>query len=129
MTSSAAAVSIDGTLNHWAGAIDELDYRVGRGLRRPDVNNRRQSLMKTSRLIVGLVAVGLLATACGDDDTASSNTAASGGTTAAAGTTAGAGTAATAAGGSAAAGAAGNDCKPVKPGVLSVVTSLPGPNF
>jgi polar amino acid transport system substrate-binding protein len=78
--------------------------------------------MKTSRLIVGLLAVGLFATACGDDDTpASSNTAAPGGTTAAGGTTAG--------GGSAAAGAAGNDCKPVKAGVLSVVTSLPGPNF
>ena len=59
-----------------------LDYRVGRGLRRPDVNNRRQSLMKTSRLIVGLVAVGLFATACGDDSTASSNTAASGDTAA-----------------------------------------------
>src|SRR4051794_16292463 len=78
--------------------------------------------MKTSRLIVGLMAVGLFATACGDDSTpAASNTAASGGTTASGGTAA--------TGGSAAAGAAGNDCKPVKAGVLSVVTSLPGPNF
>ena len=66
--------------------------------------------MKTSRMIVGLVAVGLLATACGDDSK-----------TPAAGTNA--------SGGTAAAGAAANDCKPVKPGVLSVVTSLPGPNF
>ena len=63
--------------------------------------------MKTSRMIVGLVAVGLLATACGSDSK-----------TPAAGTTAAGGTA-----------AAANDCKPVKPGVLSVVTSLPGPNF
>ena len=52
--------------------------------------------MKTTRLIVGLLAVGLFATACGSDSKSS--------------------------GGSAA-------CKPVKPGVLSVVTSLPGPNF
>jgi len=71
--------------------------------------------MKTSRLIVGLLAAGLLATACGDDSTPAAGTAASGGTTAA--------------GGSAAPAAGGNDCKPVKAGVLSVVTSLPGPNF
>src|SRR4051794_4210712 len=84
--------------------------------------------MKTSRLIVGLLAVGLFATACGDDSTpASSNTAASGGTTASGGTAAPGGTAAT--GGSAAPGAGGNDCKPVKAGVLSVVTNLPSPNF
>jgi polar amino acid transport system substrate-binding protein len=54
--------------------------------------------MKTSRLIAGLMAAGLLATACGSD----SKTPAASGT---------------------------NDCKPVKAGVLSVVTSLPGPNF
>jgi len=60
--------------------------------------------MKTPRLIAALIAVGLLATACGDDD----NEPAAGDTVAPAGT---------------------NDCKPVKPGVLSVVTSLPGPNF
>jgi polar amino acid transport system substrate-binding protein len=63
--------------------------------------------MKTTRLIVGLVAAALLATACGDDTK-----------TPAAGS---AGTAAPA--------AAGTDCKPVKAGELSVVTSLPGPNF
>jgi len=68
--------------------------------------------MKTSRLIVGLLAAGLLATACGDDSTPAAGSA---------------GTAAP--GGSAAPAAGGNDCKPVKAGVLSVVTSLPGPNF
>ena len=64
--------------------------------------------MKTSRMIVGLLAVGLLATACGDDTKAP-----------AAGNSTGSGAPA----------AATNDCKPVKAGVLSVVTSLPGPNF
>jgi polar amino acid transport system substrate-binding protein len=59
--------------------------------------------MKTTRLIAGLIAAGLLATACGDDDKEP-----------AAGATVAPG---------------GNDCKPVKAGVLSVVTSLPGPNF
>ncbi|HEY0521677.1 MAG TPA: hypothetical protein VGC84_19455, partial [Ilumatobacteraceae bacterium] len=65
--------------------------------------------MKRSRLIAGLMAAGLLVVACGDDTKtpAAGNTAAPGGSAA----------------------AAPNDCKPVKPGVLSVVTSLPGPNF
>ena len=68
--------------------------------------------MKTTRLIAGLMAAGLLAAACGSDSKAP-----------AAGNTAAPGvTAAPAAGGV-------TDCKPVKPGVLSVVTSLPGPNF
>ncbi|HEX2784228.1 MAG TPA: transporter substrate-binding domain-containing protein, partial [Ilumatobacteraceae bacterium] len=64
--------------------------------------------MKTTRLIAGLFAAGLLATACGDDKAAStpSATNAPGATTPTA-----------------------LDCKPVKAGVLSVVTSLPGPNF
>jgi polar amino acid transport system substrate-binding protein len=62
-------------------------------------------------MIVGLLAVGLLATACGSDKKATPATGSS------------------ATGGSGAPAAAGNDCKPVKPGVLSVVTSLPGPNF
>ena len=53
----------------------------------------------------------------------SSTTAASGGSS----TTAASGGATTVAGGTAAGGTV--DCKPVKPGVLSVVTSLPGPNF
>jgi polar amino acid transport system substrate-binding protein len=61
--------------------------------------------MKTTRLIAGLIAVGLLATSCGDDDKTP------------------------AAGDTAAPAAGGNDCKPVKAGVLSVVTNLPGPNF
>jgi len=61
--------------------------------------------MGPKRLLVGLAAVGLLLSACGDDDDNSAATTAAG-----------------------AAGATG-DCKPVKDGVLSVVTSLPGPNF
>jgi polar amino acid transport system substrate-binding protein len=66
--------------------------------------------MKTPRLIAGLIAVGLLATACGDDtkEPAAGDNVAPGATTAP---------------------AAANDCKPMKAGVLSVVTSLPGPNF
>ncbi len=55
------------------------------------------------------MAAGLIVAACGSDDTSSgSSTPAAGGSTPAAAT---------------------NDCKPVKAGVLSVVTSLPGPNF
>ena len=65
--------------------------------------------MKTTRLIAGLMAAGLLATACGSD----TKTPAAGGTAAPGGTAA----------------SAAQDCKPVKAGVLSVVTSLPGPNF
>ncbi len=65
--------------------------------------------MKTTRLIAGLMAAGLMVAACGDD----TKTPAAGGTAAPGGTTA----------------KAANDCKPVKAGVLSVVTSLPGPNF
>ena len=68
--------------------------------------------MKTTRLIVGLLAVGLLATACGDDN----NTPAAGSAPAESAAPSGSAAAAT-------------DCKPVKSGVLSVVTSLPGPNF
>ena len=74
--------------------------------------------MKTSRLLVGLTAFGLLATACGS----------SGGGTSSGGTTAPAGTSAPAAS-TPAAGGGTVDCKPVKAGTLSVVTSLPGPNF
>jgi polar amino acid transport system substrate-binding protein len=72
--------------------------------------------MKTTRLIAVLMAAGLIATACGDD----TKTPAAGGTAAPGGTTAPGATTAP---------PAGNDCKPIKPGVLSVVTSLPGPNF
>ncbi len=71
-----------------------------------DVNNRRNELMKKTRLIAGLIAAGLLATACGSSTKTASNTSPN--------TTPGATT---------------TDCKPVKAGVLSVVTSLPGPNF
>src|SRR6478672_13454861 len=53
MTSSASAVSMRrhpkppaattlGRLVPWTFAPGGLDYRVGRGLRRPDVNNRRE---------------------------------------------------------------------------------------
>ncbi|MEA3183595.1 MAG: polar amino acid transport system substrate-binding protein [Ilumatobacteraceae bacterium] len=68
--------------------------------------------MKTTRLIVGLLAVGLIATACGDNNKAAVATT-PGGVTTPGGTTA----------------APTTDCKPVKAGVLTVVTSLPGPNF
>jgi polar amino acid transport system substrate-binding protein len=76
--------------------------------------------MKTTRLIAGLLVAGLLATACGDDD----NEPASGGTVAPGATGAPSATEAPSA-----SAAPATDCKPVKPGVLSVVTSLPGPNF
>jgi polar amino acid transport system substrate-binding protein len=59
--------------------------------------------MRSKQLFVGLAAIGLLVSACGDDAKESSTT-----TPTAAGSV---------------------DCKPVKAGVLSVVTSLPGPNF
>ena len=59
--------------------------------------------MKAKGLYVGLIAVGLMATACGSDEKEASTTAAPA--------------------------AAGVDCKPIKAGVLTVVTSLPGPNF
>lgn len=95
--------------------------------------------MRSKQLIVGLAAVGLLVTSCGSDKKASPATTpattVAGATTAAAPTTA---AAATTTAGSTAAGStpAGStpaggtvDCKPVKAGVLTVVTSLPGPNF
>ena len=69
--------------------------------------------MKTTRLIVTLVAVGVLATACGDDSVTSTATQPAG----------------SAAPGSVSPAPAGTDCKPVKAGVLTIVTSLPGPNF
>ena len=53
--------------------------------------------MKSKHLIVGLVVLGLLSSACGDDKKAATK--------------------------------GNSNCKPVKAGVLSVVTSLPGPNF
>ncbi len=77
--------------------------------------------MGPKRLLIGLAAVGLLLSACGDDDDNTSPTTAAAATTAAGATT-------TAGGATTAAGATA-DCKPVKAGVLSVVTSLPGPNF
>lgn len=65
--------------------------------------------MKKKALVM-VVAASLFAAACGSDDTSS-------------GTTAGSGSDTTAAGGETV------DCKPVKAGELTVVTSLPGPNF
>jgi polar amino acid transport system substrate-binding protein len=74
--------------------------------------------MRSKHLFVGLAAVGLLVTACGSDKKESSATT----PPTAAATTTGASATTAAAGGTV-------DCKPVKAGVLSVVTSLPGPNF
>ena len=62
--------------------------------------------MRTKRIAVAVLAAGILVAACGSDEKKSDTTSAPG--TAPAGTV---------------------DCKPVKKGVLSVVTSLPGPNF
>ena len=67
-------------------------------------------------VVAGLVAAAFVLAACG------SSSDEGGGTTAAAGTAA----PATGSGGS---GGAAKDCQPVKAGVLSVVTSLAGPNF
>jgi len=74
--------------------------------------------MRTKQLLIGATTLGLLLAACGSDDKASDTT-----TTKAAATTA----AAAAAGSTPASGTV--DCKPIKAGVLTVVTSLPGPNF
>jgi len=57
--------------------------------------------MRTNRIAAAVAALALLFSACGDDGKGAATTAAP----------------------------AGTDCKPVKPGVLTVVTSLPGPNF
>jgi polar amino acid transport system substrate-binding protein len=59
--------------------------------------------MKAKGLYAGLIAIGLFATACGSDEKEATSTNAPAAT--------------------------GVDCKPVKAGVLTVVTSLPGPNF
>jgi polar amino acid transport system substrate-binding protein len=76
--------------------------------------------MRTKHLFVGLSALGLLLAACGSDSKSSDTTKAAATTAAGASTTAAAGS--TPSGGTV-------DCKPIKAGVLSVVTSLPGPNF
>ncbi len=57
--------------------------------------------MKSKRMLFALVAAGLLVASCGSDKKESSGTSPAGAV----------------------------DCKPVKAGELSVVTSLPGPNF
>jgi len=74
--------------------------------------------MRTKHLLIGATALGLLLAACGSDDKASDTTKAAATTATGASTTAAAATP----GGTV-------DCKPIKPGVLTVVTSLPGPNF
>ena len=83
-------------------------------------------------MIAGAFVLG----SCGSDKKTESTTAATTATTAAATATTAASTETTAASTETTAGAtetttAGEvvDCKPIKPGVLSVVTSLPGPNF
>ncbi len=63
--------------------------------------------MKLSKLVVGLLATGLALPACGSDGGTATTTPSPAGTAASSTT----------------------DCKPAKAGVLSVVTSLPGPNF
>jgi len=76
-------------------------------------------------MIAGTVVLG----ACGSDEKTESTTAATSAATTA--TTAAAAATETTAGETETTAAAGDvvDCKPIKPGVLSVVTSLPGPNF
>src|SRR4051794_40466644 len=73
--------------------------------------------MKMRKYMALALAGAFLLGACGSDDKGSS--AATTPPTAAAGAPASTPTS----------GGGGVDCKPVKPGVLSVVTSLPGPNF
>src|SRR3954454_19460750 len=70
--------------------------------------------MRSKQLFLGLGAVVLLVSACGSDDKSSDTTKAA---------------VSTAATGASTPAGAPVDCKPVKAGVLSVVTSLPGPNF
>ncbi len=76
--------------------------------------------MKIRRYAVLTIAGALLFGACGSDEKKAETTTAD--TAAPVGDT-------TAPAGDTTAPAAGIDCKPVKAGVLSVVTSLPGPNF
>ena len=86
--------------------------------------------MRSKQLFVGLAALTLLVSACGSDDSSSATTQAAATTTAAgAATTTAAGAATTTAGAGSTPEGGTVDCKPVKAGVLSVVTSLPGPNF
>jgi polar amino acid transport system substrate-binding protein len=73
-----------------------------------------RSPMRSLAAIV--VAGGVALAACGSSGGGAAETTAAPGTAAAPGTTA-------------AGGGGTTDCQPVKPGVLSVVTSLPGPNF
>ena len=67
--------------------------------------------MKLKKAAILLAAAGLVVAACGDDkkEADTSTTQAASGNTTAAGSTV--------------------DCKPIKKGVLTVITSLPGPNF
>lgn len=65
--------------------------------------------MIKKNIIAVALAAGLVLAACGSDESTSDTTAASGAETTAGGETV--------------------DCKPVKAGELTVVTSLPGPNF
>jgi polar amino acid transport system substrate-binding protein len=70
-------------------------------------------------IAVVLLTGSVLLAACGDDDDAASEDTAAEGTAAEG----------TAAEGSTTPGGASRDCQPIEDGVLTVVTSLPGPNF
>ena len=86
--------------------------------------------MKINKWFVGFAAVGLVLTACGSDKKETVATAAPAATSGSTPGSTGSGSssdATTPVAGSATAGTV--DCKPIKAGVLSVVTSLPGPNF
>lgn len=93
--------------------------------------------MKMRRCTALIIAGAFVLGSCGSDKKTESTSAATTATTAAATATTAAGTATTAASTETTAGATDTtaasgdvvDCKPIKPGVLSVVTSLPGPNF
>ena len=86
-------------------------------------------MMKFKKIAAFTIAGGFLLGACGSDEEEADSTTAD--TTAVSTVeTTGGSTAETTAGSTAGSGPAGGvDCQPVKAGVLSVVTSLPGPNF
>jgi len=86
--------------------------------------------MKMRKYAALMIAGAVVMASCGSDKKTESTSAATTATTAAAAATTAAATETTAES-TATTAAAGDvvDCKPIKPGVLSVVTSLPGPNF
>ena len=87
-------------------------------------------MTKTRKCLALMIAGTFVLGSCGSDKKTESTSAATTATTAASTATTAASSETTAAA-TATTAAAGDviDCKPIKPGVLSVVTSLPGPNF